>query len=193
MKRLIHLSIPALLAILVGCATPEPVSVQEYKRVSLDEFFAGQIVSIPLSFEIPAQYVHATRLKEPVAYSYWMQSNEVAGVVRSDNLPVKTGYLYGKVSMNVGFDQRKGKFSDEDAFEGQLAKAGMTLVEQKRFEVNGYPVWSLIVRQKDGKVIYSMYIAMLIESNALYIVYRPPTNDLATGRAAWNRFISSIE
>lgn len=165
---------------------------QSYQRVTLDRFFAGQTASMPLSLEIPAAYVHAEGLEIPDTYSYWMQEQDVAAVVKTQDLPARSGYIYGKVSLDVGFDKTTGKFTSEDKFEADMAEAGMKVMEKKRFDVKGYPVLASILKAKDGTIVCSMYLGMLIETNALYFGYIPPRNNLATGRAVWNHLLESI-
>ncbi len=179
----------AILAVRVAGATPS----KDFKKISLDEFFAGQVVSIPLSLEIPIQYVHAAGLKAPPTYSYWMKEDEVASAAKTQDLPAKTGYIYGKLSLNEGFDRTNGKFTSEDQAEVQLAQAGMKLIEKKRAEVRGFPMFSYIFQAKDGTVVCSLFVATLIDSNVLYFGYRPPNNDLRTAKKVWAHLLASLD
>jgi hypothetical protein len=173
----------------------ESINAQEYKRVSFDKFFDGKIASMPLSFEIPSFYVHAAGAPESVGLdTYWMRTNEVENAILTKDLPVKTGYLCGRVTENMAFDKSTGKFTtEEDDYEAQASKAGGSLMEKKRFEVKGHPVFSFIFRDKNGVVICGMYVAMLIEDNVLFIVYHPPMNDLTTGCTVWNHIVTSLK
>jgi hypothetical protein len=176
----------ALLA-LVACA-----HAQDFKRVSFDEFFDRQVVSLPLSLEIPSQYEHAKGLKISPTYSYWMQAGEVAHAAKSQDLPAKTGYIYGKLTPNEGFDRKKKKFTSEDEVDAQIAKTGMTLIEKKCLEAKGFPLFSYIVEAKNGTVICSLFVATLVDTNVLYIGYRPPNNDLRTAKKVWTRLLTSL-
>jgi hypothetical protein len=164
----------------------------DFKRVTFDEFFAGQVASIPLSLDIPAQYVHAQGLKIPFSYSYWMRSEEVAAAAKSQDLPKKTGYIYGKLTPNEGFDKKHGKFTSEDQVESQMAQAGMKLIEKKRFDANGFPVFSYLMQGKDGTIVGSAFVATMIDTNVLYFGYRPPNNDLKVAKKVWQRLLESL-
>lgn len=182
-----------LTALTVQVSTAAPAAgLKDFKRVSFDNFFAGQVVSVPLSLEIPSQYVHAEGLEVPPTYSYWMRKEEVALAAKSENLPTKTGYLYGKVSTDEGFDQKKGKFTSEDRAEAQLAEGGMKLIEKQRIVVHGFPAFSYIVRAKDGTIVCSLFVATLMNTNVLYFGYRPPNNDLGTAKEVWAHVLASI-
>lgn len=111
---------------------------------------------------------------------------------RTQNLPAKTGYIYGKLSLNEGFDREKKKFMSEDQLDAEVARAGMKLIEKKRFEVKGFPAFSYIVRTKDGKVVCSLFLATLIDTNVLHFGYRPPNNDLDPAKKVWARLLSSL-
>ncbi len=175
-------------------ATVSFAKTQEYKKVSFDEFFAGSVSSIPLSIEIPSQYVYAAPVSDRVTtYSYWMRVDEVAGVAKSKDLPAKTGYIYGKLSPNEAYDRERGKFMSEDQVEAQLAQAGVELIERKRFEAKGYPVFAYIVRAKNGTVVCSLFVGTLIDTNVLYFGYRPPKNDLKVGRQIWAHILDSLK
>jgi hypothetical protein len=167
---------------------------QEYKKVSFDEFFAGSIVSIPLSIEIPQQYGYAEAASDRVTtYSYWMRADEVARAVKTQDLPSKTGYIYGKLTPNEAFDRSSGKFTSEGQLEAQCARAGMELIERKRFEAKGYPVFAYIVKSKNGTVVCSMFVGTLIDTNVLFFGYRPPKNDLKIGRVVWSHILDSLK
>src|SRR4051812_12938098 len=100
-----HLRAALLLAFTFYAASAAPSGLPDFKRVSFDEFFAGEVVSIPLTLEIPAQYVRAKGLKVQPTYSYWMRPDEVASAAKTTNLPAKSGYIYGKLSLNEAFDR----------------------------------------------------------------------------------------
>jgi hypothetical protein len=186
--KLPHVLLTSLLLFAHGVAA----ETSEFKKVTFDEFFAGQVASIPLSLEIPSQYVHAEGLKIPFSYSYWMRAEEVAAAAKSQDLPKKTGYVYGKLTPNEGFDKKKGKFTSEDNFQSQLAQAGMKVIEKKRFDANGFPVFSYLVRGKDGTIVGSAFVATVIDTNVLYFGYRPPNNDLKVAQKVWQRLLDSL-
>lgn len=168
-------------------------SAKGFQRVTFDAFFAGQVASLPLSLEIPAEYVPAKGLQVPPTYSYWMRPEEVAKVAKSQNLPAKTGYIYGKLSTNEAFDRKEEKFTLEKSLEAELAQADMKLIEKKRFEVSGFPILAYIVKAKNGNVVCSLFVATMIDTNVLYFGYRPPNNDLLLAQKTWGRILGSIQ
>ncbi len=190
----IALIIGFLLGPHTGLMAQTPAAPEVYKRLTFDQFFDGQIEPIKLSMEIPARYVHAEGLEAPDdSYSYWMEDHEIAGVKETMNLPSKTGYIYGKVSMDVGFDQKTNQFTNEDDLEMQMKEIGMKLIEKKKMRVNGYPILSFIGEAKNGHVMCGMYVGMLIETNTVLVVQVPPGNDLKLGQASWGRIVSSLK
>ncbi|MBI5767178.1 MAG: hypothetical protein HZA93_05235 [Verrucomicrobia bacterium] len=176
-----------------GCETASTKSSPEYRRVTFDEFFAKQVVSLPLSFEIPAQYVHATGLTVPSTYSYWMKRDEIAKAARTQDLPGKTGFVYGKLSLDVGFDQTRGRFTIEDDFESKAAQSGLEILSRRKLEIKGHAILDYMTRARNGNIVCSLYIATRIETNALYIAYRPPGNDLTHAKEVWNRMVGSVQ
>jgi hypothetical protein len=45
---------------------------------------------------------------------------------------------------------------------------------------------------RDGKVICQMYVGTLISSNAIFISYRPPNNDLKVGVEVWGKVLEAL-
>lgn len=181
-----------LAALHAGCVTRPAAQPAATKRVPFDQFFDGQVASLPLALNLPSNYVHADGLDLQATYSYWMHPDEVPGVARTGDLPLKTGYIYGKISTNEGYDQSTGKFTSEDQLDALLAGQGMAVVERQRFQAKGYPVLSHILKTRDGKVICQMYVGTLISSNAIFIGYRPPNNDLKVGMELWGRILDGL-
>lgn len=179
-----------LFAVLLSAAFAKD---QAYKKVSFDDFFAKSIVPLPLSIDIPDQYSYAEAVSNrATTYSYWMRADEVAHAVKTQDLPAKTGYIYGKLTPNEAYDRDTGKFTSEDQLEAQAAQAGMEVIERKRFEARGYPVFAYIVKAKNGTVVCSMFVGTLVDTNVLYFGYRPPRNDLKIGRAIWSHILDSL-
>jgi|LakMenE18May11ns_1017448.scaffolds.fasta_scaffold9837399_2 hypothetical protein len=192
MKKPFVLLFLAITAFQVSCVMQPVARPASYKRVSFSQFFDGQIVSIPLALNLPSNYVHANGLELQETYSYWMNQDEIPKAARTGDLPSKTGYIYGKVSMNAGYNQATGKFTSEDQLDAQFAAQGMTIIERQRFKTKGYPILSHIVRMRDGKVICQMYVGTLISSNAIFISYRPPNNDLKVGVEVWGKVLEAL-
>lgn len=168
----------------------------ELKTVSVDEFFAGQLKPLPLKLDIPKEYVHAKDLKVDESYTYWMLPQAIKPAADTGDLP-STGYLWGKISLDVGYLAEQKKFSHEDGLKAELAAGGHELVAQKRRDAGGYAVIASIVNYKleDGsrRLIYSAYIATRIETNCIFLSYSPPS-DFSKQQASqvWDRIIDSI-
>ena len=161
--------------------------------MTLTEFFAGGIEGIPLSIEIPTQYVHAKGLDVAPHYSYWMRPEDVKAAVETQDLPKKNGYVYGKVSLDMAYDAGKGKFSNEDKFKPEMKKAGFTFLELNRRKVNGYPILSFMAKDKKGHLVNAMYVAALVDTNVICIAYQSPENDLKTAQSVWKHIVASLE
>ncbi|MCX6852153.1 MAG: hypothetical protein NTY98_24960 [Verrucomicrobia bacterium] len=103
----------------------------EMKTVSIDEFFAGQLQPLPLKLDIPKEYVHAKGLDVGESYTYWMLPQAIKPAAETGDLPV-TGYVWGKISLDVGYLAEQKKFSHEDGLKAELAAAGHEIVAQKK-------------------------------------------------------------
>jgi hypothetical protein len=192
-----NLSRPILVTAALAFAFLAPASfakTENFKKVTFDEFFAGSVAPIPLSLDIPSQYSYAEPASNrTTTYSYWMRADEVARAVKTKDLPSKTGYIYGKLTPNETYDRSTGKFMSEDQLEVQIAQAGMELIERKRFEAKGHPVFAYIIKAKNGTVVCSLFVGTLIDTNVLYFGYRPPKNDLKIGRVVWSHILESLK
>ncbi len=166
------------------------------KTVSIDEFFAGQLQTLPLKLDLPKEYVHAEGLKVRDSYTYWMLPSEIRTVAERGDLP-QTGYVWGKISRDIGYLAEQKKFSHEDDLKAELAAAGHELMAQKKRDAGGFAIIASIVSYKleDGsqRLIYSAYIATNIETNCLFLSYSPPT-DFSKEQAVkvWDTIIESI-
>lgn len=182
--------IVSLLA-LTGCSTapvlPPTAPNVPFKRLSIDAFYDSAVVPLPLSIEIPAEYVHAPDLPVPLTYSYWMRPADVQQAAQG-SLPADNGYVYGKVSLDVAYDAARDSFGDED-LEAQLAAAGARLSGKKRHKVARYPTLVMQITASNGNVVCAMYIATLVSTNVLYIAYRPAGNNAAL----CGRFLTSLQ
>jgi hypothetical protein len=176
-----------------GAGEAETVCV-ETRQVPFDEFMKGLLtMSIPLEVPVPKGYEPAPFGSEALAYSYWMLPKEVANARRSKDLPVRTGYMYGKLSLDVGYDARKDVFLGvEDARETFLAH-GMSDLHLERAKVGRHALLFMdVVLTKVDRKIYSVYIALNAATNAAYLTYVPPKNDRALGDYYWKNFKAAV-
>lgn len=168
-------------------------SAVEYQETSFTKFFANQIAPVPLSIEIPKNYAHAKKIEAGITQVFWMQPNEVDKVLKTDILPKKTGSIRGQISMSEAYLKDTGKFSSEESLEADLKEANMTLIDTKRFMIDGYPVFAYLVKAKNGIIVGAIHVAMMIDTNVLFFGYTPPNNDLKLGKEVWNHMVSSIK
>ena len=190
----------ALSLFLLGCkaAPVPPVALTPgtepaLKSISMDEFMNnGLSKSIPLQFDIPASYSHAD-MRAPITYSYWMPSHKVEQVKTTKNMPTDTGWMYGKITLSVGYDEKAGKFIGVDNLEQQAKMGGFSSVKSEQRDVNGYPVLFLeLTSKEEGKTVRSMYVGMKLETNTIYIAYRAPKDSPEEGEYVWSRVKSSL-
>jgi hypothetical protein len=187
---------------LAGCATtpvahsPSDTHDISFKRVSLDEFMNNKLsVSIPITLSIPASYIHAD-IEAPLTYSYWMPKDKVAKAKENQDLPADTGWIYGNISLSVGYDQTTCEFFGDDghSLNQVLSASGYRVLVGERIVVNGHPVLFLYVEEKKtGKRFYTLYIAMMLETNNIFIAYRPPLDDAKTGAYVWSQLVKTIK
>jgi hypothetical protein len=175
MKRIFALS----LLVLAGCSTAPQTSVSSaqssFQRVELREFFAEKVIPLPLSMEIPGEYAYARDLPVPLDYAYWMRASDVQAA-RQGTLPAGNGFIYGKISLDVGYDVARDSFGEE-SLESEMSAAGMQLHKKKRHRVGAFPVLDLEIVAPGGTRVCARYIATLVSTNVLYIAYRPAGND----------------
>lgn len=168
-----------------ACVAAEPVPGCVASRiVPFDTFMQGQLKSVPLSVPVPKNYVAVTAEEMTrLTYSYWMPKKEIKKALASHKLPANTGYMYGKLSLNAGYLPETDHFTvlDDDA-----AAAGMTILSQEQFSVGGHSVLLMEVKiDKLERKVWSLWIAMNVDTNAAYFTFVPPNNDTALGDCYW--------
>ena len=199
-STLMSLSIIALCVL--GCATqkvppPELSGGQGFKVLTFAEFAGDldEILRLPFGFVIPAQYERAHFPNVPEDYSYWMPTGKVKAALESGDLPVDTGYLYSKISLDVGYDKEKNLFvgfEDQDVA-AKMKEAGVKDFTWERADLQGYPaIFCRFKTPGTKQVLYSAYIAALSESLVFFVSYTPPIGDPAGGEKTWSRFRSAL-
>lgn len=163
------------------------------KIVTVSEFMNNSLSKkIPVQFKIPEHYDYAD-VGSPITYSYWMPKNKIQLVKTTRNMPVDTGYMYGKVSLSIAYDKTTRKFIGVEKLKQHAQAGGFSNVKFTRVEVGGYPVLFIEMKQKKtGKQLYSLYLGMQLATNTLYITYRPPANKPAVGFYVWESFKKSM-
>ncbi len=188
----------ACLAILTGTSWTFATEV-EMKTVHVDKFFAGQLQPLPLKWKIPKAYVYAEGLDVDETYSYWMQPNEIKAAISNKDLPGKTGYIWGKLSIDVGYFTEEKKFSHEAEYKKQFEEQGLKFITEKRRDVAGFAVLAstFALNPNDKalrRLIFSAYIATNIDTNCIFLAYTAPANlTEKEAQKAWDTIIDSIE
>ena len=154
--------------------------------VPFDTFMQGQLVSVPLSIPVPKAYEPVTAEEMMhLTYSYWMPRKEVKQSLKSHKLPEQTGYMYGKLSLNVAYEPELDSFSIHDE---EFAASGQRVLGKEQISVNGHSLLFMEVAVKVQNVerkVWMLYIAMNIDTNAAYFTYVPPRHDEALGDCFW--------
>jgi hypothetical protein len=187
-----------MLALLLPCGAAftgeaETVCVKT-TPVPFDEFMKGLLtMSVPLDVPVPKGYEPAPFGSEALAYSYWMLPKEASKARRSHDLPVRTGYMYGKLSLDVGYDARNDVFLGVEDAKEAFGAQGMSDLHLERAKAGNHAILFMdVVLTKVDRKIYSMYIALNVATNAAYLTYVPPKNDRALGDCYWKNFKAAV-
>ncbi len=189
-SRILALLCVVLLSACSGLpAAPAPA----WQRVSLDRFFNGLTVTVPLSIQVPGDFVLARELDAPVSHAYWMRPADAEQMRSARRLPADAPYMFGNMAPPVRFDRATGKFSGEDQLRSQLASAGLRLLDIRKWQAQGLPVLAINAQGSDGRPIQVIYIATLKDSYCLCITLRPEAGDAAAAVRLWRESALSIE
>ena len=165
------------------------------KTVKLTTFMQDQIAEpIALPIPVPSDYEPASTPDAPVGYSYWMRAKDARKAIRTGNLPSKNGYMYGKISLDVGYDKDSDLFvGAEDPASIAQARASFLSLTIERCRFGKHPVLLLTSEEPgSGKVLYAMYVAMGIETNTIYLAIRPPNNSRTVGDQIFSALKGSL-
>lgn len=188
-----RLLIAVLLAVpcLSVAADPAPSCVA-FRAVPFDTFMRNNFtVSVPVEIPVPLGYEPADFGSEMMGYSYWMLPKEMAKAKKSHNLPAKTGYLYGKLSLDVGYDAQRDIFPGVDPT--ALPPGAFSNLRLYRATVGGHALlfYEITIDKLDRKV-YSLYVALNRGNQTAYLTYVPPNNDKRLGDCHWMAFRESV-
>jgi len=95
--------------------------------------------------------------------------------------------MYGKISTNVGYDEKNKVFIGvNDPATLKKLKGTFPSVTIEHFNFGQYPVVLMSMSAPEsGKVIYAMYVGLNISTNAVYLAFRPPGNSKEIGDYVW--------
>ncbi len=184
----------ALLAL--GFAAQSGADTPEFEIVRLDAFMQNQLEGeFSLPIPVPAEYEPASLEETQLTYSYWMRPSDVDSVNQTGDLPSDNGYIYGKISLNVGYDQASDTFIGvEDAMAVAQAKQYLSGLKMSRMDACGYPILLLQAKMKAGnKRVYAAYIGVNISTNVVYIALRPKANEKKIGKRFFSVFEAEIK
>src|SRR5262245_60875543 len=126
-------------------AVPAQSSASEGQKIlTFDELMKDQIIrSIPLRASVPKEY-ERLQLEPAVDGVVWARPEEFDGIRQTKNLPAKTGYFYGRLTLNVGYDVKIHSFiCGPHCNEQALIQRTKDAVDDAKFErhtVNGIPL-----------------------------------------------------
>lgn len=163
------------------------------KLISIDDFMARGTQPLPLKIRVPLEYEHAD-VELPLTYSVWMPSDEVQGFAETKAFPVKTGWMYGKISLNTAYRYENDSFSGQERLAQEMAKAGLKLLElERKRSTSGHPLLFVsMLDEKTGVRTYNVYIATLISTNVLFVAYRPANHGESLERTVWEDIKASL-
>jgi hypothetical protein len=180
---------------------PSSTASLGFKRVSIQEFIPNLSFDVPISFEIPDDFISCQFPDNPDSYFWTPQKCE--GYFR----PRNTSYFQAKLAPSK-YESQSDRFtnvpndtSDVEIialFESQGAK--LSRIERKN--IGEFPVlileleWAYEETPGVAKthVVKRIFIATLVDTNVLWIDYYfdLPTN-LEKDSAVWEHFEASIE
>jgi hypothetical protein len=185
--------------------SPLPTVAMDFKRVTLNEFLPNMIVSIPVSFEIPKEYVLDT--SDPYSDPVWMP--RVKGKISQTENP-QTSYFWGRYFWGgIGYDPTTDEFTNEinsmndTAMLKELESVGLIITNVERKNIGAYPV--LFVEAdahyqdptSNKPVVRKAHyvdIATLVGTNAVFVIFFSSLEmNPAEDYTIWEHFKNSFE
>jgi hypothetical protein len=161
------------------------------RAMTFDAFFGDSLsVDVPLQLLVPEGYEHVEFEAAPM-YHYWMRPEAMDAARASGDLPFATGYLYGKISMDVAYDPATQRFSDEDNLVAVLEEQGLEVVGHEAVVRNGHRLL-FIESVMGGKPVYSLYVGLNVATNAAYLSFMPAGRDRKAGDCFWAAFKQAL-
>lgn len=196
--------IPTSTLTLTPTPPPLPSSTASFgsKRVSIKEFIPNLSFDVPISLEIPKDFVLC---QFPDSFdTYFWASQNCEGYFRPQN----TSYFQAKLAPNVTYESQIDRFinvpndfNDKDIM-SFLESIGVKLNRIERKNIGEFPVLILelgLPYEDESEVVKTqlvnrVYIATLVDTNVLWIDYYfyLPT-DFEKESSIWDHFESSFE
>ena len=212
MRARLRLLLPAaLLALRVaapssaatGGSPPAPAA----RTITLAEGSCNTVPAIPLSFDIPADYVtRAPASRKPSLGCFWGLPADLDRAMKDpkgvDFSAIQKGIFWARPPGNVGFDRAKNQFfdargADEAAMKRQFERAGAKNAFMKRGAAGAYATLEFTgdvpagPNHKAGR-LSMIYIATGNGTNTILVNYHRPSRPTPADDAVWQQFVSSI-
>lgn len=162
--------------------------------IAFDTFMADAAnVHADLILRVPDGFEHASLGEDADDHAYWMRPDAVRRARSSGDLPIASGYMYGKVSLDVGYDRGRNVFIGAEDLRATLEQEGFDVTAIRRADRNGHAL--LFVRashRESRKPVYGLYVATGIDTTAVYLAWRPPGNDRRIGDCFWDAFEETV-
>ena len=179
-----------MIVLLWSIPTAEGKDLVDLKPVPLLEFMQGDLIqTYPITILVPTEYMPFEFATDAPGKYFWMRSKDAKKAEEKNELPIKKGFMYGKITMNVGYDASKDLFIGiEDAKTQKEMSHYFDDFSMQRTNANGYPVLLVKMINKELKnPSYLMYIASKVSTNVIVIAYIPPKYSVEKGDYVWRK------
>jgi hypothetical protein len=206
---------PAAFAVLRAAAaavppartSPDARPAAPVRTISLAEASCNTLPAIPVSFDIPADYVtRAPASRKPSLGCFWGLASDLDRAMKDpkgiDFSGIQKGVFWARPPVNVGFDRTKNQFfdgrgADEAGMKRQFERGGAKNVFVKRGSAGAYATLEFTgdvpagPNHRAGRLSI-LYIATGNGTNTFLINYHPPAHPTPADDAVWQQFVSSV-
>lgn len=184
-----------MLLSVLGCGQAWAQECGSGRTMRLDAFMQWEFpIDVPLNVFVPDVYEHVKVKGQGATFSYWMRPGAEKQAEETNHLPVETGYLYGKMSTSIGYDITSNTFIGMEDVEGQAKAMGLSKVNIERVNSHGHTLLFLEGFQEDAKHwLYSVYIAMNVDTVVFFVSYTAPNNDPVVGDCVWGKMKAALK
>lgn len=165
------------------------------RTMRLDTFMQREFpIDVPLKVYVPEEYEHVRVKGQRATYSYWMRPGAEKQAEETNHLPTETGYLYGKMSTSVGYDIPSDTFIGMKDVEAEAKAMGLSKIEVEKAKSHGHTLLFLQgFHEETQHWLYSVYIAMNVDTVVFFVSYTAPNNDPVMGDCVWGKVKSALK
>ncbi len=149
---------------------------------------------LPIRVDIPAIYV-MTQVPQDIAVN-WSTPSDVDRILKPDTPKQENGYFSVKISMSLGYDQKRDVFADLEHDGHDLAKLyrdqGLRDVSVTRYTAKGFPVLIVEATLDNGRKARMAYFATKIATNTILITYVHRHKWSDWDPVVWERFKQTL-